>query len=201
MWCTPPTPCTVKKTFEAAADTGNFLIAQLKANQQNLLDAIEAISAADQPADTAETVDRNRHGRQEHRLVETFDVAGRLGADWDGLIGTVARVTRLTWHKDTKTGLWRQTNDRSLYASQINLPATVIGAAIRHHWGIENRNHHVRDVTFFEDLSRIRTKPGHFARFRTFALNILRANGVENVSRELYINALNSDHALSYQVT
>jgi predicted transposase YbfD/YdcC len=201
VWCTPPTPCTVKKTFEAAADTGNFLIAQLKANQQNLLDAIEAISAADQPADTAETVDRNRHGRQEHRLVETFDVAGRLGADWDGLIGTVARVTRLTWHKDTKTGLWRQTNDRSLYASQINLPATVIGAAIRHHWGIENRNHHVRDVTFFEDLSRIRTKPGHFARFRTFALNILRANGVENVSRELYINALNSDHALSYQVT
>ena len=134
MWCTPPTPCTVKKTFEAAADTGNFLIAQLKANQQNLLDAIEAISAADQPADTALTVDRNRHGRQEHRLVETFDVAGRLGADWDGLIGTVARVTRLTWHKDTKTGLWRQTNDRSLYASQINLPATVIGAAIRHHW-------------------------------------------------------------------
>ncbi len=201
MWCTPPTPCTVKKTFEAAADTGNFLIAQLKANQQNLLDAIEAISAADQPADTALTVDRNRHGRQEHRLVETFDVAGRLGADWDGLIGTVARVTRLTWHKDTKTGLWRQTNDRSLYASQINLPATVIGAAIRHHWGIENRNHHVRDVTFFEDLSRIRNKPGHFARFRTFALNILRANGVENVSRELYINALNSDHALSYQVT
>ncbi len=117
------------------------------------------------------------------------------------MIVTAVRVTRLTWHKNTKTGLWRQTDDRSLYVSQINLPATVIGAAIRHHWGIENRNHHVRDVTFFEDLSRIRTKPGHFARFRTFALNILRANGVENVSRELYINALNSNHALSYQVT
>ena len=147
------------------------------------------------------TVDRNRHGRQEHRLVETFDVAGQLGADWDGWIVTAARVTRLTWHKNTKTGLWRRTDDRSLYVSQIHLPATAIGAAIRNHWGIENRNHHVRDVTFFEDLSRIRIKPGHFARFRTFALNILRANGVENVNRELYINALNSDHALSYQVT
>ncbi len=117
------------------------------------------------------------------------------------MIVTVARVTRLIWHKNTKTGLWRQTDDRSLYASQINLPASTIGAAIRQHWGIENRNHHVRDVSFFEDLSRIRIRPGHFARFRTFALNILRANAVENVSRELYINALNSNHAMLYQVT
>ena len=45
------------------------------------------------------------------------------------MIVTVARVTRRIWHKNTKTGLWRQTDDRSLYASQINLPATVIGAA------------------------------------------------------------------------
>jgi hypothetical protein len=29
------------------------------------------------------------------------------------------------------------------------------GAAIRQHRGIENRGHYVRDVSFFEDLSRI----------------------------------------------
>jgi hypothetical protein len=46
--------------------------------------------------------------------------------------------------------------------------------------------------------SGIRTKPGHFARFRSFALNVLRANGTTNVKRELYINALNPHHALSY---
>ena len=66
-------PCTVKKTFEPARDTGNFLVAQVKPNQQTLHDTIEAICAADPPADSAETVDRNRHGRQEHRRVETFD--------------------------------------------------------------------------------------------------------------------------------
>ena len=82
---------------------------------------------------------------------------------------------------------------------QISLSATAIGAAIRQHWGIENRSHYVRDVSFFEDHSRIRTKPGHFARFRTFALNILRANGTTNVSRELYLNALNPHHALAYR--
>lgn len=191
--------CTVKKTFETAKDTGSFLVAQAKANQQTLHDGIEAICAVDPPADRAETVDRNRHGRQEYRRVETFDVAGRLGPYWDGLIVAAVRVTRLTWHKDTPSGLWHPTNETSLFASQIRLSATAIGAAIRQHWGIENRSHYVRDVTFFEDHSRIRNKPGHFARFRTFALNILRANGTTNVSRELYLNALNPHHALSYQ--
>src|SRR5512143_1154858 len=149
-------PCTVKKTFEAARDTGNFIIAQVKANQQTLHDTIEAICAVDLPADSAETVDRNRHGRQEHRLIETFDVTGRLGPDWDGRIIAAARVTRLTRHRDTTSGLWHPTNETSFFACQIRLSATAIGAALRPHWGLENRSHYVRDVTFFEDRSRIR---------------------------------------------
>jgi hypothetical protein len=127
-------PCTVKKTFETARDTGSFLVAQVKTNQQILHDGIEAICAAHPPTDSAETVDRTRHGRQEYRLVETIDVIGRLGSDWDGLIVAAARVTRLTWHKDTNTGLWRQTSKTALYASQISLSATAIAAAIRQHW-------------------------------------------------------------------
>ncbi|MFO1155346.1 MAG: hypothetical protein U1E43_00580 [Rhodospirillales bacterium] len=85
------------------------------------------------------------------------------------------------------------------FCLQISLSATAIGAAIRQHWGIENRSHYVRDVSFFEDHSRIRSKPGHFARFRSFALNILRANGITNVSRELYLNALNPNHPIAYR--
>lgn len=194
-------PCTVKKTFEIARDTGNALLVQVKSNQPALHDALAAICAAETPADSAETTDRGRHSRQEHRRIETFDVAGRLGADWDGLIVAAARVTRLTWHKNTKSGQWDKTEETSLYVSQISLSAAVFGAAIRLHWGIENRAHHVRDVTFLEDNSRIRIKLGHFARLRSFALNILRANGADNISRELYINALNPNHALAYTVT
>lgn len=85
-----------------------------------------ALCAAKAPVDRAETIERNRHGRQEHRRVETFDVAGRLGPEWDGLIVAVARVTRLTWHKDTKSGFWHDTHEISLYACQINLPADVM---------------------------------------------------------------------------
>lgn len=194
-------PCPVKKTFEAPRDSGNVLIAQVNANQPILQETLDAICTTAPPTDSAETVERNRHGRQEHRLVETFAVDGRLGPDWDGLIATAARVTRLTWHKSTKPALWHQTNETSLYACQIGLTAAAAGAAIRQHWGIENRGHYVRDVSFFEDLSRIRTKPGHFARCRSFALNVLRANAITNVARELYINALNLDNALSYPRT
>ena len=194
-------PCTVKKTFQAARDSGNALIAQVKANQRGLLDSFQAVAATERPTDSAQTIQRKRHGRQEHRLVETFDLDGRLAPGWQDLIKSAVRVTRLTWHKDTKTGLWHDTGEVSFYASQMPLSAKASAAAIRQHWGIENKNHYVRDVSFFEDHSRIRNKPGHFARFRTFALNILRANGAKNIAQELYINALSPQNPLSYKVT
>ena len=68
---------------------------------------------------------------------------------------------------------------------------------MRGHWGVENRSHHVRDRILREDDSRIRTKPGVFARLRSFALNLLRANGVTNVSEALYTHALSLDRPLA----
>ena len=53
-------------------------------------------------------------------------------------------------------------------------------------WGIENRSHYVRDGSFREDASRIRCNPGIFARLRSFASNVLRFNGVENMCDTRY---------------
>jgi hypothetical protein len=64
-------------------------------------------------------------------------------------------------------------------------------------WGIENRDHYVRDVTLGEDDSRIRQRPGAMARIRSAALNILRAKDIQNVSQALYVNALNFDQLLA----
>ncbi len=69
---------------------------------------------------------------------------------------------------------------------------------IRQHWGVENRNHYVRDVTLHEDASRIRVQPTVFARLRSLTLNILRANHVKNISQDVYANALNFSRLFRY---
>ena len=129
--------------------------------------------------------------------MEVFDTAGKLGASWQGLIGCVARVSRLTYTKDTRSGLWPTRKETGYYACQVRGDATFLARAIRAHWGIENRAHYVRDATLGEDGSRIRNRPDVMARIRSVALNILRANGVQNIRQALYANALNFDRLLA----
>ena len=58
--------------------------------------------------------------------------------------------------------------------------------------------YHVRDRILDQNGNRIRCQPGIFARIRSFALNILRAHGVANVSEAIYTNALSFDRLLAY---
>lgn len=55
--------------------------------------------------------------------------------------------------------------------------------ANRGHWSIENRSHYVRDVTFDEDRSQIRTKNGPqvMATLRNFAISLLRLIGYKSI--------------------
>lgn len=54
----------------------------------------------------------------------------------------------------------------------------------RSHWGIENRLHWVRDVTFGEDRSAIRTGNGPrvMAALRNFAISLLRLLGFKKIA-------------------
>lgn len=60
-----------------------------------------------------------------------------------------------------------------------------LAAFIRGHWSIENKVHHVRDVTFDEDRSRVRTgnAPRVLATLRNVAIAIIRHAGFTNVAR------------------
>jgi predicted transposase YbfD/YdcC len=55
---------------------------------------------------------------------------------------------------------------------------------VRGHWCIENSLHYVRDVTFDEDRSRVRTGSGPrvMASFRNLAIAIHRLNGEKNIA-------------------
>jgi len=120
-----------------------------------------------------------------------------LDEPWQSLVSCVARVSRLTYLKDTRTGLWATREEVGYYPCQARHGAKLLGRAIRAHWGIENCAHYVRDVTLGEDASRIRARPGMMARIRSLALNVLRANGVQNISLALYTNAVSFDQLLA----
>jgi hypothetical protein len=69
----------------------------------------------------------------------------------------------------------------------------------RGHWGIENGLHYVRDVTFGEDASRIRTRsaPENMATVRNAAIGLLRRLGESNIAAALRKNALKLNDLLT----
>src|SRR3954468_10464256 len=60
----------------------------------------------------------------------------QLNPEWQPLITCVARVSRLTFEKDTRSGLWPAREEIGYYACQIRLDADA--RAVRSHWGIES---------------------------------------------------------------
>ena len=138
--------------------------------------------------------------RVETRIVEVFDAGPALEkTTWNGLIRRIIRVRRVTLQRRAKDGLWDRREETSFYVCSAPISATKASDAVRSHWGIENRNHCVRDVSMFEDASRIRTNPGIFARARSFALNILRANDEKNIADALWRNALDFNRPIAYR--
>ena len=74
----------------------------------------------------------------------------------------------------------------AFYLSNTTVTAARATEAIRAHWKIKNTSQYTRDVTLGEDGSRIRTNPGVFARLRSFAFNILKANRTDTLSQDRY---------------
>jgi predicted transposase YbfD/YdcC len=83
----------------------------------------------------------------------------------------------------------------SLTAAQAS-PARLADY-IRGHWGIEAL-HHIRDTTFGEDASQVRTgnTPRAMASLRNLAIAILRAHGDRNIADALRRNARNATRVL-----
>jgi hypothetical protein len=65
--------------------------------------------------------------------------------------------------------------------------AKALLALTRGHWGIENRLHYVRDVTFDEDRSQMRVGAvAHtFAACRNLAIGLLRSSGAVSIAAAL----------------
>ena len=160
-----------KKTAKLIKQSGNEYVLQVKKNQKMLLEQITLNCNVSTALSTDETIEQNR-GRDETRRVFVYDdLYGIDTSQWIG-IKQLVKVERVTYtQKKTLPSV-----DTSYYISSIETSASQYNKGIRSHWSIENSLHYVKDVTFHEDASRIRTgnAPTNFSIIRNIAINVLR---------------------------
>ena len=125
----------------------------------------------------AQTIDKG-HGRLETRSIAVrTKLPSRLDKNWPG-ITAICRIERIRELKDrcTREVIYAIT---SLPADKLD-PASLLQLS-RDHWQIENRLFHVRDVTFGEDASRVRSgsAPEAMAELRNASLTLIRSSGRE----------------------
>lgn len=142
------------------------------------------------PRTTVESHDKGRN-RDERRTVSTFDPADALAAtEWQAHVKTIIRVERRVFTRNARTGLLAEATETAFYICNAPLTAARAADAIRAHWTIETTSHYSRDVTMGEDASRIRCNPAVFARLRSFAFNVLKANKRGTLAQDRYRAAL-----------
>ena len=190
-----------KKTFEAVHEAKGELVVQLKANQEFLTHKIEQIIRRNSEVDYFIETEKNRN-RIETRTIKIFKLNRKLlrySNGWDKYLKACIQVHRTFETYDTKSKTRKISEETSLYVSSMITTAPEFAKIIRNHWGIENSNHYVKDVSMSEDSSRIRNNPSIFAKLRSFTLNTMRANKVSNIRTELYLNCCNIENLLKYQ--
>jgi predicted transposase YbfD/YdcC len=69
--------------------------------------------------------------------------------------------------------------------TSADVSAATLAAWVQGHWAVENRLHYVRDVTYAEDASRVRTghAPRVMATLRSTAISLLRMAGFTNIAQ------------------
>jgi len=170
---------------------GEYLL-KVKANQPTLLDDIATLFA-DPPIPPRVVVEKNRHGdRQEVRRLE---VSTGEHSGWPYM----AQVCRIEREFTCKGETTRETSYAvtSLWPNEAS-PKQLLRLH-RGHWGIENRLHYVRDVTFGEDASQVRAEaaPEVMAALRNTVIGLLRGAGTTNIAAALRRNAACPHEALA----
>jgi predicted transposase YbfD/YdcC len=129
------------------------------------------------------------HGRRARRTIKVA-----LAPSWTGFEGAaqVAQLRRTVTKKGRKT-----VEVACLITSDRSASPETLAAWVRRHRHTENKLHWVRDVTYQEDKSLVRTgnAPRVMASLRSLAISILRLDGHANIA------AANRHHAHDPQRT
>ena len=163
---------------QAIVDRGADYLLAVKANQPSLLSEIERFfdDAEEAAVDRHTDVDKG-HGRIEERrctvsaAIDWMEGERRFPGEYR--FPKLAAIAMIETKVETKAGT---RTERRFYIASRAMTAKALGEAVRTHWQIENALHWVLDVTFREDLARVRKGHGaqNMALVRHFAINIVR---------------------------
>lgn len=166
---------------------GGYYVLVAKDNQPTLREDLADFFASPPPdwaCDQAQTWDK-AHGRLEHRqIICSPDLNEWFAKRWAGIaqVFCLKRETILL-----KTGEVRQQTVYGISNLSVSkAPARRMLLLNRGHWGIENRLHWRRDVSFGEDQCQTRTgaAPAILACLNSALLSLLDRLGVRNVARQ-----------------
>jgi predicted transposase YbfD/YdcC len=118
-----------------------------------------------------------------------------FNADFSGWLN-IETIIRVESQRRTKYKIESETR---YYISDLKETAFSFYQRIRGYWGVENKVHYVRDVTFGEDKSRIRTLPlpQISAIARNLAINLYRKAGFSNMAQAKRKCQFDLNHLLS----
>jgi predicted transposase YbfD/YdcC len=162
---------------------GGAYVFIVKDNQPELLDEIRLLFDWAPPGEVfahAEQYGQRGDRWERRRLWASPALQDYL--DWPG-IGMVCKLERLCRQHG-------QTQQQGRYVVTSLSPTTSARALLRYargHWGIENRLHYVRDVSFGEDASQVRSgaAPEILAALRNAVIALVRQTGAQNVASAL----------------
>ena len=167
-----------RDTAEYITGRGAHYILTVKDNQPTLRKKLKSLPWKQIPVLDRKT--EHGHGRTTTRTLKAARFAEGIG--FPGAV-QVLQLTRTA--TDDKTG---KNHTEVVYAvtslSVADAKPAQIAAWLRGHWAIENRLHWVRDVTYSEDHSQIRTEGGPqvMATLRNTGISILRLTGHTNIA-------------------
>ncbi|PFG32397.1 IS4 family transposase [Sanguibacter antarcticus] len=189
---------TLDETAKTIVAAGADYVFTVKGNQPLLLKALKTLPWHAVPVGATST--KAGHGRQARRTIKVIDIPTLPG--WPEFTG-IAQVAQL---RRTVTRAGKKTIEVVYLitsATHQDAPPDVLAAWIQGHWGIENRLHWVRDVTFDEDHSQVRTAgaPRVMATLRNTAISILRLAGWTSIATALRHHARNPDKAITCALT
>jgi predicted transposase YbfD/YdcC len=171
-----------------AGQRGAHYLLTVKGNQPGLRTQLAALPWRQVPV--AHDAREKGHGRAERRTLKVTAVAAGLAFPHAAqAIQIVRRRRPLTGKNSKKWSTETFYAVTSLAATQAR-PAELADIA-RGHWLIEDRLHWVRDVTYDEDRSQVRTgnAPRVMASLRNLAITVLRLTGQPSIAAALRYHA------------